>query len=270
LTLTAGEMERYCVSSATVESLEALLQLQGIPSAEVKRLALSVPDKIVIFLTSAAVTSILVLIGLVAIYLEISSPGFGVPGTVAIIAFATIFIGGALLGTVGSLEIIMFLVGVVLLVVEIFLIPGFGATGITGIVLMVLALVLSRQEFIVPRFSWQWGIFLRNLRNVGLGFFGSLVAIVVLMRVFHRTPLLKRLILSETQASSAGYTAQSQDSSASLVGRRGAAVTTLRPAGKAEFDGEVLAVETDGEFIERGSAVEIFEVSGNRILVRRC
>jgi membrane-bound serine protease (ClpP class) len=269
LTLTAGEMERYGVSSATVGDLEALYELIGIPVAEVKALEPSAPDRIVSIITGAAVTSLLVLVGLAALYLEITSPGFGIPGTIAIIAFLVIFLGGALLGTVGSLEIILFLLGVVLLVVEIFLIPGFGVTGISGIVLMIAALVLSRQEFVIPRVPWQWDIFLRNLRNVGFGFVGSLVLLVVILRIFPRTPGLKRLILESNQDTMAGYTVQSLESSALLTGRRGKAITSLRPAGKAEFEGEVLVVETDGEFIEPGSQVEVIEVSGNRIVVRR-
>ena len=269
LTLTAGEMERYGVSSATVGDREALYELIGIPVAEVKTLEPSAPDRVVSVITGAAVTSLLVLVGLAALYLEITSPGFGVPGTIAIIAFLVIFLGGALLGTVGSLEIILFLLGVVLLVVEIFLIPGFGVTGISGIILMIAALVLSRQEFVIPRVPWQWDIFLRNLRNVGFGFVGSLVLLVVLLRIFPRAPGLKRLILESNQDTMAGYTVQSMESSALLTGRRGKAITALRPAGKAEFEGEVLVVETDGEFIEPGSQVEVIEVSGNRIVVRR-
>ena len=269
LTLTAGEMERYGVSSATVGDIEALYALIGVPGGEVATLEPSAPDRIVSVITGAAVTSLLVLIGLAALYLEITSPGFGVPGTIAIIAFLIIFLGGALLGTVGSLEIILFLLGVVLLVVEIFLIPGFGVAGISGIVLMIAALVLSRQEFVIPRVPWQWDIFLRNLRNVGLGFVGSLVLLVFLLRIFPRTPGLKRLILESNQDTLAGYTVQSAESSALLTGRRGNAVTALRPAGKADFEGEILVVETDGEFIEAGTPVEVIEVSGNRIVVRR-
>jgi membrane-bound serine protease (ClpP class) len=262
-------MERYGVSSATVADLEALYELMGIRATSVGALEPSAPDRIVSVITGAAVTSLLVLIGLAALYMEITSPGFGLPGTIAIIAFLVIFLGGALLGTVGSLEIILFLLGVILLVVEIFLIPGFGVTGISGIVLMVVALVLSRQEFIIPRVPWEWTIFLKNLRNVGFGFAGSLVLLVVILRLFPRTPGLKRLILESSQETIAGYTVQSLETSALLTGRKGTAVTALRPAGKADFDGEILVVETDGEFIEQGSAVEVIEVSGNRIMVRR-
>ena len=270
LTLTAGEMEAYGVSSGTVAGLEELLEALSIPSGAVKELSPSAPDKVVAFITSAAVTSLLVLVGLVALYLEITTPGFGVPGTVAIIAFAVVFLGGALLGTAGSLEIVLFLVGVVLLVVEIFLIPGFGVTGISGIVLMILSLVLSRQQFIVPQFDWQWDIFLRNLRNIGLAFVGSLVLAGVVFRSFRHVPLFRRLILEGAEGAELGYTVQSEDTGGGgLVGRKGIAATALRPSGKAEFGEELMVVETDGEFLDPGAAVEIIEVSGNRILVRK-
>ncbi len=268
LTLTAGEAERYGVSSGTVKDLDALWGRLEVAPGEATILGESAPDRIVGFITSGAVTAILVLIGLVALYLEITSPGFGVPGTVAIIAFAIVFLGGALLGTVGSLELILFLLGVVLLVVEIFLIPGFGVTGVSGIILMLAALVLSRQFFVVPKVSWQWDILLRNLRDFGLAFLGSIVLMLVIFRFFRRAPLLKRLILESSQDSAQGYTVQEEQDGTRLLGRRGVAVTILRPAGKAEFDGEVLAVETEGEFLPAGRQVEVIEVSGNRVVVK--
>jgi membrane-bound serine protease (ClpP class) len=267
LTLTAGEAERYGVSTRTVASLEELASLLG--GGQVYQLSSNLADRIVSALTGPAVTVLLVLIGLVALYLEISTPGFGVPGTIAIICFATIFGASALLGTVGSLELILFLVGVVLLVVEIFLIPGFGVVGISGIVLMVLALVLSQQPFAWPRSSWQWDLALRNLRNIGLGFVGSLVAVFLLLRFFPALNPLRRLILGSSEQASEGYAVQGREETARLVGKKGRAVTDLRPAGKAEFDGEVLAVESDGEYVEAGSPVEVVEAAGNRILVRK-
>jgi membrane-bound serine protease (ClpP class) len=142
-------------------------------------------------------------LAMVALYLEISTPGFGVPGMIAIICFGTIFAGSAL-STLGSLELILFLLGAVLLVVEIFLIPGFGAVGISGILLMVLALVFSQQPFAWPRSAWQWDIFLRNLRNIGLGFVGSLVTAFVLLRLFPALSPLRRLILGSSEQAPSG------------------------------------------------------------------
>ncbi|MFW6289092.1 MAG: NfeD family protein, partial [Spirochaetota bacterium] len=104
LSLTAGEMERYGVSSGTVSSLDELLESLGIRGREIVELEPSSSDRAVSVLTSAGVTSLLILIGLVALFMEITSPGFGVPGTVGILAFAVIFVANGLLGRVGSVE----------------------------------------------------------------------------------------------------------------------------------------------------------------------
>jgi membrane-bound serine protease (ClpP class) len=95
------------------------------------------------WITGSVITSILIMIGLVGLYIEVSTPGFAVPGTVAIICFTIVFAGGALMGTFNSFELLLFIAGVVLLIAEIFLIPGFGITGIFGIFLMLSALILS-------------------------------------------------------------------------------------------------------------------------------
>ena len=270
LTLTAGEMERYGVSSGTVNDLEALLEVLEIPESQTVSLTADLPDKLVAVITGSLVTSLLVMVGLITLYLEITSPGFGVPGTIAIIAFAIIFLGSALLGTVGSLELLLFLVGVILLVVEIFLIPGFGVTGVSGIVLIVLSLVLSRQDFVWPEFEWQWDVLGRNILIVGVGFLGSIVLIAVILKLFPRAPVFNRLILTSAEGLHEGYTVQSLETSKGLMGEKGKAVTALRPAGKAEINSNILVVETDGEFLEAGSAIEVIEVSGNRIVVRGC
>ncbi|HUV08045.1 MAG TPA: nodulation protein NfeD, partial [Spirochaetia bacterium] len=126
LTLTAGEMLTYGVSSGTVPDLAILLADLGLAHAEPVYLHQNVPDRIVTVLTSSAVTSLLVIIGLIALFMEVTSPGFGIPGTTAIVCFSILFVSHFLLGTVGSLELIIFLCGVVLLILEIFIIPGFG------------------------------------------------------------------------------------------------------------------------------------------------
>jgi membrane-bound serine protease (ClpP class) len=269
LSLTAGEMDDYGISSGSPASQKALLADLGLGDAEVVALEASVPDQIISVVTGSAVTSLLVLIGLVALYLEITSPGFGVPGTIAIICFAIVFLGSSLLGTVASVELLLFLLGVALLAVEIFLIPGFGVTGISGIVLIVASLVLSRQDFVWPEFSWQWDQFRRNLLTVGLTLAGSIALFAVILKIFPRAPLFKRLILTSVQSDREGFVVQKPDSAAVLVGRRGVSLTSLRPAGKAEIDDQVLPVETEGDFVEKGREVEVVEVSGNRIVVRR-
>ncbi|MFO7729507.1 MAG: NfeD family protein [Spirochaetia bacterium] len=285
LTLTAGEMERYGISSGSVETLDALqerLELNTIMSIEP-----SSADQVVHLLTSAAVTSMLLTIGLLALYLEISSPGFGIPGTVALTAFALIFVSSGLLGTLSSIELLLFLAGVILLIVEVFLIPGFGVAGISGLFFMTIGLVLSRQEFILPDNQWQMEIFTRNLLLVFGTLAASFLLLGILMMFFPRIRLFQRLILnspgspanletasSETTSvpktgSGTAYaqTSQSPQYSDLHIGDTGTVLTTLRPAGKIAVGDETYSVVTDGRWIEADTKVSVVAIRGNRIVV---
>jgi membrane-bound serine protease (ClpP class) len=240
----------------------------GLENRQVIRKDPTPSDRAVAVVTGAGFTSLLILAGLVALFMEITSPGFGVPGTVAIACFAVIFASNFLLGTVGSFELLLFLLGIVLLVLEIFVIPGFGIAGISGIILVVFALVLSMQGFVVPEFDWEWERFHRNVLIVVGNMAGAFVLFAVFAKYLNRMPMFNRLLLSTSQESTAGYTVQTEDVSLRLLGSRGEAVTTLRPVGKAEIEGDVVVVETEGDFISAGTEIEVVAVNGNRVVVR--
>jgi membrane-bound serine protease (ClpP class) len=264
-------MERYGVSSGTIASLDGLLEVLGrTAEPEITRFEPSPADDAVALLTGSALTTLLILAGLVALFMEITTPGFGIPGTVAVICFSVVFLSNALLGTAGSMEILIFVVGVVLLLLEVFIIPGFGVAGISGIVLIGAALVLSRQDFFFPEFDWQWNVLRQNLLVVFSGVGLAFLSFVVIARFIPQIKPMRNLMLSTSQQVDQGFVVQAPETTAAAVGTRGVAVTTLRPAGKAELQGEVIPVESDGEFVEAGSEVEVIEVSGNRIVVRRC
>jgi membrane-bound serine protease (ClpP class) len=270
LTLTAREMEKYGVSSGSPSSREELFTLLGLDEPYIVNLAETPADKAVGMLTGSALTSLLIIIGLVALFIEITSPGFGVPGTIAIVCFAIVFASYALLGTVGSVELILFVIGLVLLILEIFVIPGFGIAGISGIALIVGSLVLSMQGFILPDFEWQRGLFRRNILVVSLSTVSSIVIFGILIYSIPQLKLFSRLTLKAAQTAEDGFTVQTREEENRFIGKRGVSVTKLRPAGKAEVDGELIFVETDGEFMEAGQTLEVVEVSGNRIVVRKC
>jgi len=269
LTLTAGEMERYGVSSATVSGRESLYDHLKISGSSVVVLEKSQADWLVAFISSAAVTSLLVMIGLVALYLEVTSPGFGVPGTIALICFAVVFAASTMIGNMGSLELLLFLAGVVLLLIEIFIIPGFGVTGISGIILILLSLVLSRQDFVVPEFVWQWDLFRKNLLYVSLSLVGALALIGILMITLPQSRLFSRLVLKNDGESSATATRAEAVEQGERIGEKGKALTDLRPVGKARFGDEVLVVQTDGEYIDKDSEVVVFKKEGLRLVVRK-
>ncbi|MDC7225093.1 MAG: NfeD family protein [Spirochaetales bacterium] len=274
LTLTAGEMEKYGISSATVNNRNQLYDFLELNDATVTILEQNQADWLVAFLSSAAVTSLLVMIGLVTLYMEVTSPGFAVPGTIALICFATVFTTSLMMGNLGSLELLLFLGGIILLLVEIFLIPGFGVTGISGIILILLALVFSRQDFVVPEFEWQWEIFWKNLTYLSLSLFGALIFIGVLMTTLPQSRLFGRLVLSnENRDPRKGGKKPLLPEGAlppvrDRIGERGVALTDLRPVGKADFYGEVLIVQTDGEYIEKGTEIIVTRKEGLRLVVK--
>ncbi len=269
LTLTAGETERYGVSRGIAARISDLLDQTGLSGAPVVRVEPTAADQAVAILTSAGFASLLILVGLVALFSEISSPGFGIPGTVAVACFAVLFTSNFLLGTVGSLELLLFLLGVILLVVEIFVLPGFGIAGIGGLVTIAVSLILSMQEFVIPSFDWEWDLLQRNVLVVIGNVFGALVGFIVLASMFRHVPFFQRLSLATTQDTAAGYTIQAAELYGGYIGKRGVAITTLRPSGKAEFDDETYPVESDSEFIEAGTAVEVIDVRGSNLIVRK-
>ncbi|MCF7953208.1 MAG: nodulation protein NfeD [Spirochaetales bacterium] len=269
LSLTAEQLKRYKVSSGTFMTYRDMLAETGLENRKLMELSPSGADRAVSLLTGSTLSSILILIGIIALFMEITSPGFGIPGTIAVLAFAALFSGNALLGNVGSVELLLFVTGVALLIIEIFLIPGFGLAGISGIAMMVIGLIFSMQDFLIPDVSWQWDIFGRNallvLGNVIAGFiFFSILAFLVPKY----TPF-KRLTLSLNQDTSLGYTSQNAEEEIRYVGKTGRAVTALHPSGKAEIDGEVQQVVTSGEYIEKDTPITVSTVSGNRIVVKK-
>ncbi len=300
LSLTAKEAERYGLSRGTVEDLPSLAKILGVEGGIVE-MQNTFSDRVLELITSGPVQSLLILVGLVALFMEISTPGFGIPGTVAVICFLTLFGSNALLGTVGSLEIIMILVGLGLLAVELFIIPGFGITGIAGLVLIGLALLFSMQDFIIPEFSWQWDIFIRNLIVVGSGLLSGIVGVAAFILLLPKVRIFDRLALKTMiygTASGSTFPGQQvgrlekgvtrekvpQEGGISienvphpedfqvippdLVGQEGKAVTILRPSGKAKIGETVYPVETEGEFIPQGTPVRVVQVRGNRITVK--
>jgi membrane-bound serine protease (ClpP class) len=267
LSLTSGDAYRYGLCAGLADTREALLESLGAaPAAEES--APGFADTALSILTSAPVQAILIILGLVMIFLEINTPGFGVFGLVAILAFAAVFGSGFILGRVGSLELILCLAGIGLLAAEIFILPGFGVVGISGIIIIGLSLVLSMQDFLIPNTDWEWSLLGRNALVVCAGILLAITAIAVIALMGPKIRIFDRLTLhSSITGTAGGPDSDAGDDFLGLVGKTGRAVSTLRPSGKAEIEGRTYVVETDGVFIESGVAVTVLRVLGNRVVV---
>jgi len=166
------------------------------------------------------------------------------------------------------------MLGLGLLVVEIFIIPGFGVIGISGIVLIAFSLIFSMQDFVIPSFEWEWNLMGRNAIVVCAGLLAAITGIAVIALLGPKTKMFDRLTLNtqidQTASEGGGWQNDGglESDYASLMGKTGTTATTLRPIGKAEIDGETFQVETDGSFVEQGKEIKVVKVQGNNIFVR--
>ncbi|WP_460052533.1 NfeD family protein [Spirochaeta dissipatitropha] len=274
LSLTAGEAERLGLSSGSVFSIDELLLARDIQSSVLVELRPDTADRAIVILSSAVVQSLLILIALVAVFMEVNAPGFGLPGAVAIIAFSLLFGTSALMGTMGSFEIILFLLGLSLLVIEIFVLPGFGIAGIGGLALLSASIILSMQAFVIPDTAWEWDILIRNSRTVGIGLGLGFAAIALLVTFGAKLRLFDRLTLKTFISDTASGRQSTEDHGVGEFseeglknGDQGIAISTLRPAGTARFGGKNYSVESISGFLTQGTAVRVAGFRGSVIYV---
>jgi membrane-bound serine protease (ClpP class) len=270
LTMDDEEAHAYGISSATVSSLDDAVALVAAPGAQRITVEVNWSEEMVRFLNSAAVSSLLMIIGTIAIYICFKTPGFGAPELVAIVCFGILFLSKYMVGLATVADILMFVAGIGLIGLEIFVWPGLGVLGFLGAICIIVSLVLAFQNFAIPnpRYDWQLTVLVHNLISV----FGSLVTatllFMVIVRFLPKTPFLKKLVLATQQSHAGGYVVVSAEQQG-LIGQTGHSMSMLRPSGTAEIGGETFPVITDGDFIEPGTPIVVAEVSGNRIVVRK-
>ncbi|MCE5302833.1 MAG: hypothetical protein LLF97_06950 [Planctomycetaceae bacterium] len=228
-------------------------------------------DFLVRALASSEVAVLLLMLGGAALYLELHSPGLGVGGFAAAICFLLFFWSRYLGGTAGWLEVSLFLAGVSCLLLEIFVIPGFGIFGLGGGALVLVSLILASQTFVWPRNEYQFDQLERSLLTVFAAGVGLLVIAIVLRRRLPRTPWLGRMMLQppDDQERETIRRRESLVDFRNLLGRQGITTTQLTPGGKAQFDDLLVDVLADGESLPRGATVEVVDVRGNRVLVKK-
>ena len=270
LTMTDSEAVRFDISTASVSDRQEAIRRYSTPDAVVAAYDTTWSEEMVRFLNSMAVSAMLMLVGMFSLYMAFKTPGFGLPEAMAIICFGIFFLSKHLHGLANQqqmfIQVLVFVVGIVLLGIEIFVIPGFGVVGILGVACIMASLVLALQGLGLPGHRFEPGRLFENLALVLGSFLGSTVAFMLLVRFLPQTPVLRRLVLRMAENRELGYVVDSagrQD----LVGKDGIAMSALRPSGRAEIDGQAMLVVADSEFIEPGSRVIVSEVRGNHVVV---
>jgi membrane-bound serine protease (ClpP class) len=225
-------------------------------------------ENLVGLLTSDVGAMLLLIVGLLGLWIELKTPGFGLPGIAGIAALLLYFFGHYLAGLAQALDIALFVVGVGLVLVELLVVPGTGIFAVLGLLCVAAGLVLSLQGFALPAPAsapWEVDILLSSLGRVLTSLAAAVLIFAILLRFLPRIPWASRLVLQTELAGAA----PALSTASALEGRHGHAATPLRPGGKIAIDGQVLDVVADGEWIAQGEPVEILRVEGWRVVVAR-
>ncbi|MDH6341974.1 membrane-bound serine protease (ClpP class) [Parabacteroides sp. PFB2-12] len=265
LTLTAEEAMKWGYCDGIAETVdEVITEFIGYPTYEIKKYTPSWFDNLKGFLMSPVLQSLLILVIIGGIYFELQTPGVGFP-TIAAIAAAILYFAPLYIdGLAQNWEILLFIIGLILIAVEVFVIPGFGVTGIAGIISVIAGLTMSLLDNFYFDFervtSADSG---RAALTVLMGITFAFVAMLWLSsRIGHKNSLFRRVALHTDLEESVSSLALDN-----MIGKEGVAATVLRPAGKVEIDGEHYDGVSELGFIEKGTPVRVVRFENAQVYV---
>jgi len=268
LTFTTLEAQKYGYCDGVAASVNELItkNLQ-IESYELVTFRPTMLDNIKGFLMNSVLQGILIMLIIGGIYFELQTPGIGFPLVVAITAALLYFAPLYIEGLAANWEILLFIIGLILLVIEIFVIPGFGIAGISGIVLVIAGLTLSLLENVNFNFEpVESGEIGKALLTVTAGISFGFALVLYLSAKIGTKGLLRNIALNTYLEKEAGYVAVPMENKA-LVGKQGKTRTDLRPSGKVTIDGVVYDAVSESGFIPKDTAVEVIRYEMGQLYV---
>lgn len=267
ITLTTTEAMKLGFCEGEVESVAGMLKMAGIEDYEIVEVQKNWMDNTIGFLMHPGVSGVLVLLIFLGIYYELQAPGIGFPTLIAIGAALMYFAPLYLEGLAANWEILLFVGGLALLMIELFAIPGFGVTGIAGIVLIFISLVLSLVRNVNFDFS---GTGEGDLGMAVIRISVSMVAFMVFLfffgAAFFRSKFFNRLVLSDDLSEARMNTIKQEKET--LTGKEGVCFDNLRPQGKVKVGDTIYPATSLGGFIEKGTAVTVIREEAGMLVVR--
>lgn len=291
LTLSASKAKAIGLSAGTYASPEEYITAHGMTL--IGTLSQGIGEKVVGYLSGEFIRTILIIVFLQALYMSITHPGTGAPEATAVIALALLLGVPMLTGFAGMWEVLAILLGIALLALELFVIPGFGVTGITGIVLILGGLVMTFVPSgpilpgFLPSLSSTWTGIWHGITAVVIGMAVSMVLWIWLARHMQSVPFFNRLILAVTRGDRATVTGVAVDGATGAAtnkleqvvdwpakGAVGRVATDLKTGGIAEFideatgDWRSVDVVSDSGFVAAGTQIRVLEIRGGYVIVR--
>ncbi len=258
---------KYC--DAELNSISEVIARMGITEPEIIEYAGSPTDQLINFLINPTVSLILVLLIFAGIFMEMKTPGVGFAGAIATVAIVLFFAPHYLEGLVEFWEIALFVVGVFLIALEIFVIPGFGVSGVLGIIITVVGIVATLLDNDGPSMiGISTNELLEQTGSVLVMMVSGILIVIVMAKRLLRGGKGHPLVDTSAQTKEEGYVAVSQEIMA-MVGKIGIAVTDLRLTGYIEVGGKKMDATVVGGVADKGDKLKVIKIDGNTLIVEK-
>lgn len=263
LTLTTNEAIEHRIADFRAASIEEVLARLELSGAELRRSSPNWGENIVRLITHPVLASLLLSVAMLGILIELRTPGLGLAGALGVASLALVIGGHWIVQLVGWEEVLLIGLGLALVALEVFVIPGFGVAGIAG-----LAAILGGLTMALVGEGATIGAIASAAGRVGFATVAAMITGIILLKYLPSFPLGRDLMLATELPAGSGYTSAAERDRGWL-GQVGRSLSTLRPAGIIEIGGERIDAVSEGDMIEAGAAVVVTRVDGNRIVVRR-
>ncbi len=269
---TANEALENGYCEAIVNDVEAILIHSKIDNYEIKKYEPTKLESFIGYLVSPAIQGILIMLIVGGIYFELQSPGIGFALGAAVVGAILYFAPLYLEGLAENWEMVIFAIGLILIILEIFVIPGFGIAGIGGLILALSGLVLSMVDNIIFEFEFHAteaiAAVLKSLLIVSVSMFLSIVLSIYLSKKMLTSKAFSWIVLNSTQNKNEGFVAV-ESKQKELIGKIGLASTTLRPSGRVEIENETYDAISEIGYIEKGEKVKVIDYRSGQVYVMR-
>ncbi|MFW6279160.1 MAG: NfeD family protein [Bacillota bacterium] len=255
LSLTAKKAGELNFADHVVSDIDELLAILGLSENQIVEIKPSAPERLARFVTNPGISAFLLTIGFLAFFVEMLIPGWGIGGTTGVLSLGLFFTGHMIHGYASWGLLALMFVGIFLLLLEVFVVPGFGVTGIGG-----LGAIFASVYFVFPSGETA-------LTVIAIALVGTVFGVIILLKFFGSSRFWKKLSMDYSESTEQGYT--TSENKSRLMGSRGLTITPLRPSGIVEIDNERIDVVTEGGMIDKGEKVEVVKVAGRRIVVKK-
>jgi len=254
LTLTPNRALELGMIDHILPNRQAVLEEYGLTGNPIIELEPEFAEAFVRWVTNPVISTILLTVGLVGLVLEIFTPGFGIPGLLGLAALSLYFAGHIIGGIVGYWVILLFMLGVILLAVEVLFLPGFGVPGIAGVAALAAGIIMASPTAA------------QGVSSLVIALIGSAVLIGISLKFLPTRKRWKKLVLGDSLTSDEGFNSSSVELQ-EYLGQEGVSVTPLRPSGTAKIGNTRVDVVSQSGFIDAGTKVKVAKVEGNRVVV---